>query len=179
GGGIEPAVDYNASLWHILQALPMDPTVLRDLRSLHKAESSWDALLDPSRCYRFVYALQVVDAFCTSRANLSGPKSVESVLAWVLRFGRLGGVEHLVAALEVVRRKVQAVNDAGGAAEASRLEAWTLSAALLSRVLHRLFQLNASYFESCPPGERWSPATLFHASPPHLFMAAAAGAAAV
>ncbi|CAN0565908.1 unnamed protein product, partial [Ectocarpus sp. 12 AP-2014] len=61
----------------------------------------------------------------------------------------------------------------------SRLEAWTLSAALLSRVLHRLFQLNASYFESCPPGERWSPATLFHASPPHLFMAAAAGAAAV
>ncbi|CAN0282761.1 unnamed protein product, partial [Ectocarpus sp. 13 AM-2016] len=122
---------------------------------------------------------QVVDAFCTSRANLSGPKSVESVLAWVLRFCRLGGVEHLVAALEVVRRKVQAVNEAGGAAEASRLEAWTLSAALLSRVLHRLFQLNASYFESCPRGDRWSPATLFHASPPHLFMAAAAGAAAV
>lgn len=43
------------------QALPMDPTVLRDLRSLRKAESSWDALLDPGRCYRFVYALQVID----------------------------------------------------------------------------------------------------------------------
>lgn len=33
--------------------------------------------------------------------------------------------------------------------------------------------------QSCPPGERWSPATLFHTSPPHLLMAAAAGVAAV
>lgn len=53
----------------------------------------------------------------------------------------------LLLLCQVVRGKVQAVNEAGGAAEASRLEAWTLSAALLSRVLHRLFQLNASYFE--------------------------------
>lgn len=44
--------------------------------------------------------LQVMDAFCTSRANLSGPK-VESVLAWALHLRRLGGVEHLVAALKV------------------------------------------------------------------------------
>ena len=41
------------------QALPVDPTVVRNLRSLRKAETSWNALLDPSRCYRFVYALQV------------------------------------------------------------------------------------------------------------------------
>lgn len=48
---------------------------------------------------------------------------------------------------QVFRGAVEAVNEAGGSADASRLEAWTLSAALLSRVLHRLFQLNAAYFE--------------------------------
>lgn len=48
---------------------------------------------------------------------------------------------------QVVRGTVQAVNEAGGSADASRLEAWTLSAALLSRVLHRLFQLDARYYE--------------------------------
>lgn len=50
----------------------------------------------------FFLTFQVVDAFCTSRTNLSGPKAVESVLAWSLRFSRLKGVEHLVAALKVV-----------------------------------------------------------------------------
>lgn len=49
-----------------LQALPVDPTIVRDLRTLRKAETSWDALLDPSRFYRFVYALQV-----NGTANLS------------------------------------------------------------------------------------------------------------
>lgn len=48
---------------------------------------------------------------------------------------------------QVVRGTVEAVNESGGSADASRLEAWTLSAALLSRVLHRLFQFNASYCE--------------------------------
>lgn len=48
---------------------------------------------------------------------------------------------------QVFRGEVEAVNEAGGSADASRLEAWTLSAALLSRVLHRLFQLNAAYFK--------------------------------
>lgn len=41
------------------QALPVDPTVVRDVRLLRKVESGWDTLLDPHRCYRFVYALQV------------------------------------------------------------------------------------------------------------------------
>lgn len=49
----------------------------------------------------FFFFSQVVDAFCTSRANLSGPKAVESVLAWTLRFCSLGGVGHLVSALKV------------------------------------------------------------------------------
>lgn len=44
---------------------------------------------------------QVVDAFCTGRINLAGPKAVESVLAWTLRFCKLGGVAHLVSALKV------------------------------------------------------------------------------
>lgn len=43
----------------LFQALPVDPTVVRNLRSLRKAETSWNFLLDPRRCYRFVYALQV------------------------------------------------------------------------------------------------------------------------
>ena len=41
------------------KALPVDPTVVRNLRSLRKAETDWNALLDPGRCYRFAYALQV------------------------------------------------------------------------------------------------------------------------
>lgn len=51
-----------------------------------------------------VSLLQIVDAFCTSRANLAGPKAVESVLAWALRLCRLGGVEHLVSSLKVCVR---------------------------------------------------------------------------
>lgn len=162
-------VDVNSSLWHIIQTLPLDPTVVRDLRSLRKVESGWNTLLDPRRCYRFVYSLQVVDAFCTARINLSGPKAVESVLGWSLRFCKLGGLEHLVSAFKIVRNMVTTAEGVGGfssgsTAGCSTLEARTLSAALLSRVLHHLLQFNMTYFRSCAPDERWSPAVLFHRS---------------
>lgn len=54
---------------------------------------------------------------------------------------------HYFRLSQVVRGTVEAVNESGGSADASRLEAWTLSAALVSRVLHRLFQFNADYRE--------------------------------
>lgn len=56
----------------------------------------------------------------------------------------------LFAALsaQAVRETISAASEAGGAsADVSRLEAWTLSAALLSRVLHRFFQLDLAYFQ--------------------------------
>ena len=48
-----------------------------------------------------MWGFKIVDAFCTSRVNLSGPKAAEVVLAWTLRFCSLGGVGHLVSALKV------------------------------------------------------------------------------
>lgn len=48
---------------------------------------------------------------------------------------------------QVVRETVDLIDETGrGRADASRLEAWTLSAALVARVLHCLLQLDANYF---------------------------------
>lgn len=52
-------------------------------------------------CFFVYFVGKIVDAFCTSRVNLSGPKAAEVVLAWTLRFCSLGGVGHLVSSLKV------------------------------------------------------------------------------
>lgn len=46
---------------------------------------------------------------------------------------------------QIIREMVSLVNNDEEAAEGSRLEAWALGAALLSRVLHRFFQLDRDY----------------------------------
>lgn len=53
-----------------------------------------------------------------------------------------------VAAIQVVRGMVKSTDEAGGSADGCKLEARTLSAALLARVLHHFFQLNTSYFQA-------------------------------
>lgn len=57
-------------------------------------------------------------------------------------------VDTCCGSAQAVRETISAASAAGGAStDVSRLEAWTLSAALLSRVLHRFFQLDVVYFE--------------------------------
>lgn len=54
----------------------------------------------------------------------------------------------------------------------SRLEAWTLGAALLSRVLHRFFQLDVAYFQV---STRWSVSTVLLSTVFFLQMAVGRG----
>ncbi|CAM9976422.1 unnamed protein product [Discosporangium mesarthrocarpum] len=139
---------FNALLWHILQALPADPTLVAELRSLRRAEEEgWESLLDPSSLYKMIYSLQVVDAFCTARFNLATKQGLEAALAWALHFRHLGGMERLVFCLNVICKQMRKTE---GFERGSRfkLEARTLAVALLSRVLHHLLQLEEDYHKA-------------------------------
>ncbi|CAM9843478.1 unnamed protein product, partial [Chrysoparadoxa australica] len=158
--GWDSVVDFNASVWHILQVLPVHGGMVKELRTLQRANhQSWSALLDPVSEYKMLYLLSIIDAFCTSKANL---ETLPAVLNWTLKFALEGGVEHLIASLTFMCAQVRDNERLEAMTDPSKLEARTLCIAFMCRLLHHFAQLDPAYLKCCDSEFQWPVATLHH-----------------
>jgi ubiquitin C-terminal hydrolase len=163
-GAVGSEFDLSSAVWDVLQSLPTHPALLKQVRGIVSAtaEATIRQIFDHNSPYRLLYMLQIVDSLISGdndlRLNTSATLISKNVLAWILKFFHLGGVDHLLGLVTTVNTLIVSASNeppaspvyAAGAKKVwgtvSRSDVNVLVASYLSRVLHRLLLFDPLYF---------------------------------
>lgn len=88
-------------VWELLQKLPVNEKLHKDIRQLQGIESGWNGLLDSKSTHKLLYSLKIIEDFNKIAAdNEAAQKELEQ---WKRKFVAQGGFQHLLSILTGLR----------------------------------------------------------------------------